>query len=410
MKSNREIALVLFLSFCTWAQSQEANYLYSACSGPLASPILGPGAISGSSIVRNDPDLPIISTIPGSPFQKFMDDPELHRYENFNSLVAHPTLRTIYGARYLTQFTLGQPTLLALQSQVKDGSLIKIGEYLDGTQSDAIALALHPNGERLYAITQRSNNFRLITFAIDSKNGLLQQLDQIAISLPARSIAVAPSGQFVYTLSVQRPDFPLNIIQVFSVRDDGTVELSSSTTVDSGDFSAWDIKVHPNGAHALVQLRRPLPPGGAMQSYDIDPDTGSLSPAQRFDYGEEIPTSITFDPSGLYVYIATGTSLPFSAPSTFIHGYTQKEGEFQPMVGSPFDIHLVDYYSRTIITDPSGSFMYINYTPIFDWRTEPDQLRAARIDLDTGAVGPIEAKTSHGTCSRSVEMIILPAK
>ncbi|MCU1481843.1 MAG: hypothetical protein JWQ19_2629 [Subtercola sp.] len=204
----------------------------------------------------------------------------------------------IIGRAYVGSYPSG-PTRKEVPGAIRtlhiydDGSLVVVGSAGEGL--DATALALSPNGDRLYAVDERRNDGRgpvgraasLFAFAVDEKDGSLKELtQQRTFAAFPTYVSVDPLGEFVVTASHGSFEHVEHVIEVDggfiveNIYDDSAICLFP-LTVDGGTEAASDVYV--------------------MRNHSLDP--GPSPQAGGHAQASSHAHSALFDPSGQYVIV-----------------------------------------------------------------------------------------------------------
>jgi 6-phosphogluconolactonase (cycloisomerase 2 family) len=202
------------------------------------------------------------------------------------SLAVHPSGRFVYVANE-GGFT---PTSVSMYAtDPTTGVLELIGTA--AVVGRAIAVAVDPSGKFAYVTDGgQSSNGSIGTavsmYSIDATTGVLTSIGTVAAGVSPSSIAIHPSGKFVYVVNKDSNDiwtYTLNLT---------TGDLASIGTLAA---TAGPIVIHPSGKFAYVTSSS----GVAM--YTIDTTTGALTFAGTTASGST-PDSITIHPSGKFAY------------------------------------------------------------------------------------------------------------
>ena len=100
---------------------------------------------------------------------------------------------------------------------------------------------------------------------------------------------------------------PNGLVSWFEVASDGSLALGGSIQALDEPFG---LLISPAGTHAWVLNRGTNPPpGGFIQTFDVDPVSGALSPiGGKFSAPTgKHPDAMTFDPTGSVIYVTNGS-------------------------------------------------------------------------------------------------------
>jgi 6-phosphogluconolactonase (cycloisomerase 2 family) len=209
---------------------------------------------------------------------------------------------------------------------------------------------IDPSGKYLLVTNNLSNDISV--FSIDSTSGALSEVSgsRFPASNDPSEILITPSGKFVY---VTNPG--IGMVTSFSFSN-GVLALPNTTfsglgaiglAVDSGERFLYV---------ANASAPNPLVPTiGNISAFNIDPDTGALTPIIGSPFTSSQgngPTALTVDPSGRFVYaITAGSSF-----SIWCFTITPTNGQLTPVTNSPFSLTAGGLFA---LIDPSGNYLYV---------------------------------------------------
>ena len=181
-------------------------------------------------------------------------------------------------------------------------------------------------------------------YAIDAGTGALSEItgSPFAAGTLTVSVAVDPSGKFAYVVNLLPGG-----VSAYAI-DAATGALSRVGAPVAAGFNPNAIAVDPSGRFAYVANFE----GDFVSNvfaYTIDAGTGALSEVAGSPYAAgSDPHAVTVDPSGRFVYVASGQSANVSA-----YAIDAATGALSAISGSPFagDIQLA--------VDPTGKFAYV---------------------------------------------------
>jgi DNA-binding beta-propeller fold protein YncE len=202
------------------------------------------------------------------------------------SLAVHPSGKFVYVANE-GGFTPTSVSMYAIDATT--GVLGLIGTVAAGGR--AVAVAVDPSGKFAYVADggQNSNGSKGTTvsmYSIDATTGVLTSIGIITAGLSPSSIAIHPSGKFVYVVNNDSNDISTYTLNL------STGDLASIGTLAA---TAGSIVIHPSGKFAYVMS------SGGVAMYSIDTTTGVLTFAGTTASGST-PNSITIHPSGKFAY------------------------------------------------------------------------------------------------------------
>jgi 6-phosphogluconolactonase len=235
----------------------------------------------------------------------------------------YASVNTNNGIQY---FTINSP----------DGSLTPINFFTPSYIPDGPIL-ISPNGQYLYGKSQ-SGTFCAFNWSINSTNGVLSLpnnlVNAIYINQP-KDIAIKPTGDFAYIVNYLGGGF----VSWFNI---STGSLMPLGTISFPNGRA--IVVHPT--MNFLYVSDSVTP--SIQSFPINPLTGTLSSPIDTDSTGANPSFLIIDPSGKYLYCTNSSS-------NEITGYSiQSDGSLISLTGSPYTAS--SYYYIAI--DPTGKYLY----------------------------------------------------
>jgi DNA-binding beta-propeller fold protein YncE len=202
------------------------------------------------------------------------------------SLAVHPSGKFAYVANE-GGFTPTSVSMYAIDATT--GVLTLIGTVpVDGR---AVAVAVDPSGKFAYVSdggqnSDGSKGALVSMYAINVTTGVLASLGTIAAGMSPTSIAIHPTGKFIYVANQDSNDISMYTL------DTTTGNLASIGTVAA---VAGSIVIHPSGKFAYVTS------SSGVSMYTIDTTTGALTFAGTTGAGSS-PGSITIHPSGKFAY------------------------------------------------------------------------------------------------------------
>jgi DNA-binding beta-propeller fold protein YncE len=202
------------------------------------------------------------------------------------SLAVHPSGKFVYVANE-GGFTPTSVSSYALDETT--GVLGLIGTVaVDGR---AASVTVDPSGKFAYVTdggqnSDGSKGTNVSMYSIEATTGVLASIGKITAGLSPSSIAIHPSGKFVYVVNSES-----NEISTY------TLNFTTGDLVSVGTLAATaeSIVIHPSGKFAYVTS------SGGVAMYAIDTTTGALTFAGITAPGST-PDSITIHPSGKFAY------------------------------------------------------------------------------------------------------------
>jgi 6-phosphogluconolactonase (cycloisomerase 2 family) len=264
------------------------------------------------------------------------------------------------------------------------GVLTSIGAVNVGHSVSSVAV--DPSGNFLYATTASPGFFdpgTVSMYSIDAVTGTLTSLGTVLAGVGPRQVVVDNSGRFAYAANVGFDVFIYGSVSTYSLDE-------TSGLLTPGETFSWD----DIGGNAVSMTLDPFTRfayvagltdhvGFVLVSYAIDATTGALSFVQWLDAGDE-PTSVTEDPPGRFVYVAD-------------HGGGMFMFAIDPTTGALNFIGSVDAggHPTSVAVEPSGRFAYVanclDTEDACDLRTStaPGNVSIFSIDATTGSLTSI---------------------
>jgi 6-phosphogluconolactonase (cycloisomerase 2 family) len=188
---------------------------------------------------------------------------------------------------------------------------------------------------------------RLGVFSFDSTSGFLANVAAYATN-SSYEVVVDPTGRFVYTAGSN------SLINMWSINTvDGT--LNNLGTISSGGFS-YSLAIHPSGRFLYADV---WSGSGPINIYSINQNTGILSNISSYVRGS-IDTGgshrIKIDPTGRFLY---ATRLPNAGGGITQYSINQATGEITPVANLTSSLS----GNQPIVIDTFGRFLYTsNYS------------------------------------------------
>jgi 6-phosphogluconolactonase (cycloisomerase 2 family) len=207
-------------------------------------------------------------------------------------LAVHPSGKFAYVANE-GGFTPTSVSMYAINATT--GSLTFIGTI--AADGRAVAVTVDPSGKFAYVAdggqnSDGSKGTNVSMYAIDATTGVLTSIGKIAAGMSPSSVAIDPSGKFIYVVN-----YDSNDISMYTM-DATTGNLTSIGTLAA---VAGSIVIHPSGKFAYVTS------SSGVSIYTIDTTGGALTFAGTTGTGSS-PGSITIHPSGKFAYGTNSSS------------------------------------------------------------------------------------------------------
>jgi 6-phosphogluconolactonase len=284
--------------------------------------------------------------------------------------------------------------IYAFRWDPKSGKTESIG--LAGEVVNPSFVALHPNGQLLYAVSELGNdgktNGAVTAFAIDRKTGMLTKLNSVSSGGGGSChLVVDHTGKMLIVAN-----YGSGSVASFPVGPDGRIgELKSLMKhTGSGPDRARQRGPHTHGAFVSPDNRFVVIPDLGLDQiwvYKIDPATAQLTendpPFVSVKPGSG-PRHFTFSPNGKFAYVVQEMGSMVTAFS-----YNAAKGtltELQETSTLPADFKGQDN-SAEIGIDPKGHFLYASnrgHDSIAEFAIDPKKgtLRLVEITLTQGKI------------------------
>lgn len=285
------------------------------------------------------------AAVPGSPFDLGLSDAM--------TIAVHPNGHWIYVAdgkdgtihAYDVDTTTGKPTAIAAAVKNESGSFYEPSGQGD---SPTHVITITPNGQFLYA---SNNDSKVSAYSIGS-NGALTHIGDL--DLGARSTgAITATDSFVWVTDTDPNTCPNGpgdntpeYVHVMSIGGNGVVTKVNKATLTNVYCWLWSIAVSPDGK--IVQVGDE---GGAAQVYSFTVGAdGSLTQVgpQVVENSSSDCRDIAFSPDGKFFYTTDDDDV--------VHAVTQNvNGSITELAASPYNGNNGD---GQIAVDLTGKFVY----------------------------------------------------
>ena len=213
-----------------------------------------------------------------------------------------------------------------------------LGSLVSGTLNGPHAMVLAASGRYLYVVDQGN----LSVFSVNAATGSLSFTTITPLGGLPKSVAIAPSGNFLYI-----PQNQFNTVSILSINP-VTGALIPAGTVNVG-VGPDTISIHPSGNYAYLTNNL----ANTISTFSIDPTSGALTPLGADISVGNSPRGVAMHPSGSFLYVANSNS-------SFISSF-QITGATGALTALP------NTSSSTGITelgiDPSGTALYAAGNP-----------------------------------------------
>jgi 6-phosphogluconolactonase (cycloisomerase 2 family) len=207
----------------------------------------------------------------------------------------------------------GDSTISILNQDSQSGAMSQIGYMpMPIGQAGPERMVVHPNGKFAYVPNQDSSS--LAVFTVQPSTGWLTPGISMALGAGPHDVAIDPSGKFLYATSQNS-----NRIDAFSI-DPVTVALAFVQMLPTGEQPSA-CAVDRRSQFLFVALHGIAGDGtnSAIQTYDIDAATGTLSASQpALALARYQPTDIVVDPLRDHIY-TTSEKFHYVIPMAYDH-------------------------------------------------------------------------------------------
>lgn len=191
--------------------------------------------------------------------------------------------------KFLYCANLFSNTVTAYQIQA-DGSLAVIKSFATG--AGPVECAITPNGQFLYTANTSST---ISAFQINADGTLTSLGDTPSVVSTATTLAISPSGQFLYV-----PGIDSNNIQVFSIAANGSL-TAVGTPVSTGT-GPNGIRITFDGAFLYTTDARDV----TVSGFQVNAVSGALTPIQGSPFtGATNAREAAIAPSDNFIYVAS---------------------------------------------------------------------------------------------------------
>jgi len=245
---------------------------------------------------------------------------------------------------------------ISIFNVASDGTLTLSGTPIQAGGSSPNAAVIDPSGKYLLVTNNLTDNVSV--FTIDSGSGALSLMGSVPANANPTEILITPSGKFVY---VTNPG--IGMVTAFTFANGVLTEVKPVGKPGSPFFSgAGAFGLAVDGSERFLYVANPSasnPPPlstiGNISGFNIDPNTGALSPILGSPFtatNGSGPRAITVDPSGRFVY----ATAPGSSFSIWCFSITSTNGQLVAVTNSPFSLTAGGLFA---LIDPSGNYFYI---------------------------------------------------
>jgi len=257
------------------------------------------------------------------------------------------------------------PAVAVYDVDAEDGSLSLMSSHASGIGPHDTALT--PSGQFLYVTSKGSNE--ITGYEVSGTGDLTQLGAPVPTDAGPASVTIDPLGRFVYV--VNQTD---STISIFRIGASGALaEATSSVAVTVG--TPLEVSVDTTGEHAWVSIEN----AGSLQSYEIDPTTGTLTTLPESIEGIA-PASLALHPTDQYVYVTDDV-----AERVSIYDVDRETAELTLVSEVPTGENPQD-----IVFDASGNYAYV-------LNRGSNDVSMFTVDASTGLLTELGAIRTRGT-------------
>lgn len=270
------------------------------------------------------------------------------------SIAVDPLVKFAYvsnsGSNNLSIFSISDPSGILTSAAVPVAT---------GNQPRSVVV--DPQGRYVYVANYGSNT--ISAFTRSTVTGLLTPITGSPFAMPSssdiapRSVAVDPSGKFVYVANYGATSSP-STISMFTIDTASTGSLVPGALTGVGSIAAGShpnqITVSPSGRQVYVSNET----GDSIMVYDVaNTTTGSLAYKGFVSTPGSTPTGVAIEPNNKYAYTSNRSNNTIGAYSIAQGGGSQ--GLLTAITGGGTTVTTPTNPGPTsMATDPSGKFVY----------------------------------------------------
>ena len=234
-------------------------------------------------------------------------------------------------------------------------------------------IAVHPTGPYVYVTD--SNSDSVFAYAIDSSSGAVTPVagSPFAAGDFPKSVAVDPTGKFVYVTNKESANVSAFRIDAAT----GALTLIAGSPFVSG-FYPNSVVVNSSGTVAYVVNGGEFIFTSTISVYSIDQSTGALTlTASPLIANGSSSEAATINRADTFLYVANGGSNNVSAYAIGANGALTE------VAGSPYP---TGRGALSVVADPSGKFVYVA-----TGRLDTNDIAAFSVDQASGVLTPLAA-------------------
>lgn len=283
-----------------------------------------------------------------------------------------------------------------------DGSLTPLKQSNVPTGSSPVRAASDPQGKFLYVANQQSQNVSAFSIASD---GTLTPVpgSPFGVAGPATDVTVDPTGKFVFVADGAQKNFNTQAISVFSIGSNGALTQVAGSPFATQN-SPTNILTDPSGKYLYVA-------SGPVEAFTVNQTTGALTPIPGSPFivngpascptcaGRTVAFNLAIDASGKHLYTADGW-----AGSVYAFDIDATTGTLTPVPGAPFVDRMPTGQSMDPAFNPYGLAIGAQGKFLYGYDSGDEDISYFSIDPTTGALGSVQktVNTFGGVCAGQI--------
>ena len=234
-----------------------------------------------------------LTAISSSPFPAMMEP---------MSVTVDPSGRFAYVVNFFSNTISGY----SINSSSGALTALSASPYNTGNNTDPFSAAINPAGTFLCVVNSLASSIE--SFSIDPTSGNLTAISATSTGMSPESVAVDPSGQFVYVASQD------GHVSAYTLSSSGALAQITGSPFKAG-FVTVSVAVDPSGRFVYAANNgNGSQASFTVSAYTLDPNSGSLNEISGSPFpAGALPRSVTVDPSGNFVYVTNSGDNDVSA-------------------------------------------------------------------------------------------------
>ncbi len=259
-------------------------------------------------------------------------------------------------------------------------------------------LALHPAGDKLYAVANFPGGPGAVAYRI-GKDGALEQINTSPTGNGGGAhIGVHPSGKFLLTAQ-----YGTGSVALFPLDADGRLGAATLTRHEGGSrvVDKRQDSPHPHYCGFSPDGRFALVPDLGLDGiviYRVNPAVPSI---ERHGFAASVrgggPRHLKFSPDGKFIYLLNELSLSVTAYAWDAAAGTAKQLDTVPALSDAAKAKESFNAAAEIVIHPSGRFLYSS-------NRGHDTVTAYRADPATAALAVIQVQPVRGAFPRNINL------